>query len=610
LSAFAVVYKEKETPGLNIVFNKIMEHLAHRGPDGSNTFASEKIAIGHWHFWTTPEETGEKQPLSTNNCQIVFDGRIDNRGELCRKLNISASDESSISDANLTLLSYEHWKNNCVKQFIGEFAFVIYDKQQDKIFSARDPLGERTLFYAFNSAQLLIASEPWAISAALTEKPDINECAVTHYFALSYPENGQTLFQGIYELLPAHSMILNDGNLQLYQYWSPDPRKKIRYKTDEEYAAQFRLLLEESVRCRMRCAVPFGILMSGGLDSTSIACLTARASAPQQVTTISYVFDELSECDERKYINDVTAKWNTHSIHIPCDDVWTYKDWQDWKFSLNYPIGNPYRLILQRVYERTNREGIRVLLTGLFGDHLYAAGTDWIADLILDGHLLEAIKELKAQANNKGWKKVFQTQHIRRILRRALDLLMPGKIRLPHSTRPPEWIRQYQIRFLRFNRKRQNPVFERNGQMLQLTTSAASAYECFLSNHYAIEIRNPYRDIRLIEFALAIPAHQLYFRGHYKHILRTAMKGILPESIRTRVKPTTFISLFMRGIERESEFIRAFFENKKSDWMKYISAEWMNDVQEDSQRNSRIKAYIAFMCISYQTWSNLLKKQD
>ena len=206
-------------------------------------------------------------------------------------------------------------------------------------------LGDRTLFYAFHRSSLLVASEPWAVVGAGKIPGEFNESAIAHFFALRATEDGQTLFKEVYELLPAHVMIVNATGSKTRRYWQPDPNKRFLGKSDGEYAEQFRTLLEDSIRSRLRSVTPVGVLMSGGLDSTSIACLAARILAPQPVTTISYVFDELSDCDERQYIGAVVKQWGIHSIQIPCDDAWPLKDWKNWPHNSNKPEGNPYGLL-------------------------------------------------------------------------------------------------------------------------------------------------------------------------------------------------------------------------------------------------------------------------
>ena len=340
------------------------------------------------------------------------------------------------------------------------------------------------------------------------------------------------------------------------RYWQPDPHKKIRYKTDEEYAEQFRNLLEESIRCRMRSVAPVGILMSGGLDSTSVASLAARMIAPQQLTTISYVFDEFPDCDERQYINAVKEKWNTHSIQIPSDDAWPYKNWKNWRRNPNQPEGNPYRLVKERAYQRANDEGLRVLLTGGFGDHLYDGAEEWMADLLAEGRLFQALQGLAYNIRNFGLRRALAAQSLRRTARRILDKFPGGKFLHGKQTAAP-WLTPFSIDNTN-NRSNTwlDPAFARKANILGLRAAQSSASETFNASRHALELRHPYRDRRLIEFVLGLPAYQFYFHGVYKYILRNAMKGILPEIIRTRVRPTSLISFFFRGVELEKQKIQ------------------------------------------------------
>ena len=292
LSAIAVIYERANTPVETGVLARVMECLTHRGPDGFDVYQADRVALGHCHFWTTPEEQGEKQPVCLAGLpfKIVFDGRLDNRDELVAALGFRSAEAGDISDAAMVLHAYARWGEDCVQRFLGEFAFAILDEQRSELILARDPLGDRTLFYSRTGSCYVIASEPWAVTAAKDSPPELNESAVAHYFSFQVPEDGQTLFKDVYELLPAHIMIIDATRERLIRYWKPDFSRRLRGLTDVEYAEQFRALLEESVRCRMRSSSPVGVLMSGGLDSTSVACIAARSNPDAPLTTISYVF--------------------------------------------------------------------------------------------------------------------------------------------------------------------------------------------------------------------------------------------------------------------------------------------------------------------------------
>ncbi len=319
MSGFAVVYERSNAPVEEGVLEKMMNRLVHRGPDGSDVYQAGNIALGHWHFWTTPEEVGEKQPLELPGLpfKLVLDGRLDNRLELMAELGNLSFQGSGLSDAALILHSYERWGEHCFEHFIGPFALAMLDERRNELLCARDALGDRTLFYKLTTNRLLVASEPWALAGAEGRKLVQDDVGVAHYFALEAPEEGQTFFKGIRELLPAQVLAVNLSAERCWQYWQADASANIRYRSDLEYAEHFRSLLEQSVRCCLRSTTPVSVLMSGGLDSTSVACLAARILAPDSLTTFSFVFDELSECDERPYINAVQARWGIRLIQYP-----------------------------------------------------------------------------------------------------------------------------------------------------------------------------------------------------------------------------------------------------------------------------------------------------
>jgi len=609
MSAFAVIYERSNTPVQAGVLERVMERLKHRGPDGSDGVVSGHIAMGHWHFWTTPEEVEERQPLQLSGLpfKIVLDGRLDNRPELISDLKLDSTQGKLLSDAVLILHAYDRWGENCFEHFVGEYALVLLDQQRDELICARDALGDRTLFYATNGTRMVIASEPWAVAGADNSGIELNESTVAHFFSRKAIEDGQTFFKGIYELPPAHVMVSNASGDRHWRYWHPDSSKQLHGKSNEGYAEQFRLLLEESVRCRLRSTTPVGVQMSGGLDSPSVACLAARMLAPVPLTTISYVFDELTDCDERQYIETVKARWGIRSIQLPGDDAWPLKNWQEWPVDPGRPERNAYRLLFERVYQRAQQEGLRVLLTGAFGDHLYGGGQDWLAELILEGRLLEAARELSIHIRYAGLAWTLRAGFLQRVVRRLLNTL-PGGRYAHRRGNTPDWLTYFSIKRISKLDIRVDPAFERDNALLGMEAAQGSSSEIFYASRYALEVRHPYRDRRLVEFVLAIPAYQLYYRGLYKHILRSAMQGILPEPIRNRQKPTALTPLFLRGMQREKNTLETCLRDPDAAWRKFVRPERLLEHWEGmfSPEKADMELLTSWLCISYEKWFNNL----
>ncbi|HEX2995318.1 MAG TPA: hypothetical protein VHP14_10855, partial [Anaerolineales bacterium] len=223
MSAFAVIFERSNTPVKPGVLERVMNRLRHRGPDGSDLLLLDRIHMGHWHFWTTPEDVGERQPLALNGLPftVVFDGRIDNRSDLISALALPV-DGRELSDAALVIHAYGRWQEHCVEHFVGEFAFVLFDHFRDELFCARDPMGDRTLFYTFDATCITVASEPWAVAGTFNETPDLDESVTALHFAMKVPEDGSTFFKGICELLPAQALIIDCSGERNWFYWQAD----------------------------------------------------------------------------------------------------------------------------------------------------------------------------------------------------------------------------------------------------------------------------------------------------------------------------------------------------------------------------------------------------
>jgi asparagine synthase (glutamine-hydrolysing) len=607
MSGFAVVYERSNTPIEPGVLDRLLQRLQHRGPDGCDSLFANHVHMGHWHFWTTPEDLGEKQPLTLNGLPftIVFDGRLDNRLELLSSLGLD-SREKKISDAALVLSAYEYWGEKCFEHFIGEYSLVIYDQYKGDLLCARDALGDRSLFYSIKGTRVVIASEPWAVAGAENSKPELDEIRIAHYFANSMPMDGRTFFKGITEMMPAQVVVFGAAGERKWTYWEPDASSLLLGRSDQEYAEEFRSLLEESVRCRMRSSTSVGVLMSGGLDSTSVAALAAKMMAPEPLTTISYVFDELVECDERYYVDMMRERWGIRSIQIPCDDAWTFKGWKNWRHSCNQPEGTVYRINKERAYARAREEGIRVLLTGAVGDALYTPGVEWLSDLVLHGRLKEAVYQLKLNIQNKGWKKTWEQGYIKIALRRFVESFLPFTNRLVFNPGSMPWLSALSEKLLSGSEKKPlSRRLQRYSLLLSLEYASGCSREVFTTSRHAVELRHPYRDRRLLEYVLRLPAYQLYFDSRYKHILRVAMEGILPEAIRTRILPTSWRPLLNRGLEREFPLLDDRFRNPDPCWLPFIDADWLEHCWDSNVLSSLSDdkvLQIFWLCISFEAW--------
>lgn len=301
-------------PGL---LSRMTNAITHRGPDGSGEWIHGPVGLAHQMLWTTPESTREKQPLCDDAGKVclTFDGRIDNRKEL--KASLKTKGVTPRTDAEMVLAAYKAWGMLCPNRIWGDFAFAVWDGRNSRLFCARDILGMRPFYYFADSHTFLFASELQQILQIPSVPRKSNKGMIGESLVSAVSNKHETLYKGIFRLPPAHSLIITPDRVRMERYWDLDPKKEIRYRSDKEYADHFLDIFKKSVHCRMRAHGRVGAQLSGGLDSSSIACvaqslINTGAISKNGFETFSMVFPGWG-CDESGYIKDVSQKWKIKS---------------------------------------------------------------------------------------------------------------------------------------------------------------------------------------------------------------------------------------------------------------------------------------------------------
>lgn len=609
MSGFVVIFNRDGSPVDHGVFERMMAKLNHRGPDGFNLAYYSSIAMGHHHFWTTPEEVGEQQPVTdpSGRVHLVFNGRLDNRRELLSALGSDDSGGQCLSDAALLLLLFARWENACFERILGSFAVVIYDEYKRRIVCARDALGNRTLFFHCDHRLVVIASEENALLTHPALSKKLDEARLARYFAVEGPAAGTTFYSDVRELEPAHVLVLGQRKQQTHRYWEVDLTERLVYQSDTEYAEHFQYLLSESVRCRLRSPSPPAIMMSGGLDSTSVAALAAKKfidTGQSRLRTFSWVFDELKTCDERVYMDTLTQRYNFKVIRVLGDDCWPLRDLRTWPQNPNTPENDIYRRLKERLYQTAGKDGCRILLTGYYGDHLYTGGdTFWLMDLLREGRLREVIIGARENIRRNGfWASL---RNATAGLREQLPT--SRQWRYWRGKDKPAWLTR--TCWQQVDRAADWSVSWRDARrseqcrmILGSLAAHGESVESYHANRANIETRNPYRDQRIATFMLSVPAHQLYGQDGHKQILRNAMQGFLPEKIRLRQQPTGLYALYNRGMaERESQLVKELLLQPEAIMGHYICPKWLAKAVP-GQMDSELEELIVWLCVSFQLW--------
>jgi asparagine synthase (glutamine-hydrolysing) len=257
----------------------------------------------------------------------------------------------------------------------------------------------------------------------------------------------------------------------------------------------------------------------------------------------------------------------------------------------------------ERAYQRAHEEGLRVLMPGAFGDELYSGEDDWLADLFRDGRFREAGQELGRHIRCTGWRDTLRSGYVKQIVRRAFHFPSGGR-HLRRRRTPPVWLTSHSTARLERDSAWIDPAFELWEDVLGVLASQDSAYENFNASRHALELRHPYRDRRLVEFILTLPAYQLYNRGYYKYILRVAMRDILPQPILARRQSSFLSPLFSRGLERERDLLQTYFQNPQAAWRRYVRPDWLVEQSKNklTPETDGPGTVVLWLCTSYSFW--------
>jgi asparagine synthase (glutamine-hydrolysing) len=537
--------------------------LAHRGPDGCQVHLAQSVALIHLSFATTPEAKGERQPLANpeRTLWITFDGRLDNRRDLAGALG-DREDVLPLSDAALVLRAYARWQEAAVARLAGDFAFALWDAGRGVLVCARDPLGIRPFYYHADRDTFVLASEPRALLIGARFRVTPNEGFIGECLAAEPVHVTETLFDGVLRLPAAHVLVVGRDTLRMSRYWDPNPAQ-IVCRDDGEYGERLREVLDRAVAARLRSTGPVGAHLSGGLDSSSVVCTAAalldRAgrSAPT-VETFALRFPG-KPYDEGPYIQAVSERCGLPltAVEPPESDEPALMASLDRSWDLpDYPTGDA---AMRWLFARARERQVRVVLTGVGGDQWLAGSSFYYADLIRRGRLIALTRLLAAaQPDSELAWTPFQ------VIRSGIFPLVPARARrlarrVLGWSAVPSWIHAGFARRIGLGDRLRAPALVRGSGGYAgsaLRRLLGSGWEA-LTNElieraaawHGIEYRHPFYDQRLVEYALALPEEQRQRGAHTKWVLRTAMRGQLPELVRLRTSKADLSDVYLRALQ-------------------------------------------------------------
>ncbi|MBI2208865.1 asparagine synthase (glutamine-hydrolyzing) [Candidatus Woesearchaeota archaeon] len=548
------------------VLANMTNSMAHRGPDDSGTIILKNAALGNRRLAILDLSKNGHMPMPDDKKElwITYNGEIYNYKEIREELIKKGYKFTSDSDTEVILYSYKEWGEKCLERFNDMFAFAIYDSRKNELFVARDRIGIKPLYYSTINGQFVFASEIKAILKHPNSKRNVNLEAVSSYLSYRYEIGEETLFDGIYKLLPGHYLTIKNNKIEIREYWDIDLSKNTTNEPEKHYKNVIRKLLEKSVQRRMISDVPVGAYLSGGLDSSIIVALMAKCSG-KKVKTFSIGFKE--EGFNEFYYSKLVAKMhNTEHREI----LLSMKDYlKNMKKLIRYkdlPLAVPNEVPIY-LMSKELKKYITVVLSGEGADEIFS-GYGRLFRSPLDYKKLKFINSLPSFLRKSLFKgfilkyknKKFDSELEHFLHQYSYFPLQEKKLifndKMNEAIKNDEKLNK--IFANHFYKARKRPYYEKIWyvfeklhlpgllQRLDCPTMAAS-----------VEGRVPYVDHELVEFMFTVPTkHKMKWKSPFhmiksfnktsdeisenndtpKYILREACKDLLPREVLQRKK--------------------------------------------------------------------------
>ncbi len=543
--------------------------FSYRGPDDKGDWIhhGRLVALGHRRLSILDPTSAGHQPMQDedNGLTIVFNGEIYNYLEIREDLRSKGCQFKTGTDTEVILKAFAQWGHDCLRHFNGMFAFAIWQEKEQCLFIARDRLGIKPLYYFENNQGFYFASEIKAIRAVLPGSPAVQHELIDSYMSFGYVPGENTLLKGVKRLLPGHCMFKGVWNSEVV---SPKKYWDLHFADNEDrgegyYLENARLLLDSAIDLRLRSDVPLGIFLSGGLDSSAVVGLLApRVNEPLKTFSVAYNFG--SQFNEMPYARQVAKQFNTdhHEIFITPDD---FRDFiPQFIHLMDEPVTESAAISLYFV-SKLAKEQVTVVLSGEGADEIFTGYDLYKYMVVLEKYFRiggKAITGLLAGLGN------FLLPPGNKLAKYLILGALPLEQRYKGISTYEERYKKrlYNDAFFAACREQKNDavksfltgLFEQTknndvlSRMLYFDTKTWLVDDLLIkadrmSMAASLELRVPFLDYRLVEFAATMPSHYKIRNGQGKYLLKKMMEDVLPKEIVYRKKmgfPTPLKMMF------------------------------------------------------------------
>lgn len=528
--------------------------------------------------------------VTATGARLFWSGRLDESEVLCRLLKLPLG----TADAQIVAAWLDSSGIAGLSQIHGRWALA-WISGSGTCFVARDPLGGKKLFWAEVPGGVVVATdwEPLFEDERWDRTHDPDTLAAFFSVHLSQ-EDGSTFFRGLHLVSPGTVVQLMPTVSRPSWFWQPET-EAVWKGSDAEAEAEYRRQLQRAVLASVADAEAPMLMLSSGLDSSSIAATAAANAIPLQ--SLSWSVKSVPAVDETQWIQEFAAELNIRWDLTPADGVWPLHRVSEYLPTALGPLTPPLEALRKRVYVRACELGADVVLTGDGGDLLFLGAEGWLRGLLSSGQWSAAQRGLRAE---------WRAGRARRCLAELVRSALPRSARTWGNAEALPWLTSEARERLA---GRLHSLREGGGEwrLTALRSGWGDLREAALVPGYTqmgLQVRHPFRDQRLAEFFLTLPPQLLFQPGESKRLARRGMRGLLPESTRTAPRRGTLLPLARRFLTKSVTQVRGILSAEKCDWQRWVRQDWMDATLEHLPRSGKDGAdwVVVWNCVVYELW--------
>ena len=535
---------------------------------------------------------------------VTLDGYIENKEQLCSELQIDKN-EAIVS---VIISLYETYGEQGFYKLVGGFSLILIDKAQQHSFLYRSFLTGFPLYYVAKNNLLSVAANPVNLLHREDVSDTLNKEQISALFDLRTEAWADTVFSDLNEVEHGELVMVSPEGIRSIKRPLTDILPKLSYGSEAEIIKKYRQLVDSAIAKHILPNKKYGIMLSSGMDSSTLAVLASRQLEKRGEKLIAYSWSlpNYPMADETKKIKALCMALDIELTIVNVEHLDPFSNLDHLPLTPEFPFPNLYSAMISKIYEQASEDGVDILFNGHYGDELFPSTATLFSDILKDKRYELLIPTLKSIIEKVGYKNVFKSPAIRGLIKHLIPFY---KVRKP-VFRVSAWLSDdaKEVRRVAWEKE-----IEKREEGYEVFASAlsksntSSGITRYITEQYGIERIEPYRDVALLNYTLKLPAYMAYRDGQLKYFAREAMRGLLPESIRTQARVGILSQFAEDSFLRNTQAVEERLFSEVESWNVYVDEKWMIEKFKNPSQIKGKDILLVWMCLHIGAWTKAIK---